>query len=353
MLIVNDNAGTNQIQLMQRQSNIELLRIIAMLMILVLHANMMANGLPSSDEVMSDFLPSFFRFFFEVISIVGVNVFVLISGWFGLRCTKRGVCNIFFQCAFCSGVAIVIYLLLHHSMPIWTMLIKEAYIGSSYWFVVSYLGLMIMAPVLNTFVEHTSKMVLERFLVVFFAFQMVYGWLMLDEAHFINGNSILSFIGIYLLARYLKLYGKPLVDKSSRFFFCGYALCSIVVIIFLLAGILSNNVLISQNIIDKVALAYNSPFVIVSSVCLFLGFVRLDMGSHRRINRLAASAFSIYLIHCNIIILPDYIQLMSSTFEKFDGILCIFVIFAMLLVIGAACILIDQVRVWCWKKIVG
>lgn len=338
---------------MKRQSNIELLRIIAMLMILVLHANMMANGLPTCDEVRSDLLSSFFRFFFEVISIVGVNVFVLISGWFGMKCTKRGLGNILFQSTFCSIVAIGIFFLQHHSLPLWSLLVKEAYIGSSYWFVVSYLGLMIMSPLLNAFVEYSSKEVLGHFLVIFFLFQFVYGWLMLDVAHFINGNSILSFVGIYLLARYLRLYGRPQIDKSSLFFFTGYALCSLIIVFFLLAGVLSNNVLISQNIIDKVAIAYNSPFVIVGSVCLFLSFVHLDIGSHRWINWMAASAFSIYLIHCNIVLLPDYILLMSSAYEKFDGILCILALFVLMLAIGAACILIDQMRVWCWKKIVG
>lgn len=43
----------------QRQSNIELLRIIAMFMILLFHANFFSLGTPSAADLSSDTIPTF------------------------------------------------------------------------------------------------------------------------------------------------------------------------------------------------------------------------------------------------------------------------------------------------------
>lgn len=68
-----------------RESNFELLRIIAMFMVLVLHADFQALGEPTRADIISSPLTSSLKVFFEMASIVAVNVFVLISGWFGIR----------------------------------------------------------------------------------------------------------------------------------------------------------------------------------------------------------------------------------------------------------------------------
>ena len=74
-----------------RNSNIELLRIIAMLMILGLHVNFLAIGQPNAQEIISSPIQSFIRLFAEYACIVGVNVFVLISGWFGIHYKPKGI----------------------------------------------------------------------------------------------------------------------------------------------------------------------------------------------------------------------------------------------------------------------
>ena len=55
----------------ERQSNIELLRVIVMYMILLLHANFLLFGWPQGNNVVS-----LFRFTAQSVTIVAVNVFV-------------------------------------------------------------------------------------------------------------------------------------------------------------------------------------------------------------------------------------------------------------------------------------
>lgn len=83
-----------------RHSGIELLRLLSMVFILALHINFFAFGQPTSSSFESDFLGCSLRFFWESLSIVGVNTFVLISGWFGIRSKMRSVLSPLFQCAF-------------------------------------------------------------------------------------------------------------------------------------------------------------------------------------------------------------------------------------------------------------
>lgn len=73
---------------MTRKSNIELLRIISMILIVLNHSNYLIFGSVIGEEIEQDSFRSFGRMLFEQLCIIGVNVFVLISGYFGIRPTK-------------------------------------------------------------------------------------------------------------------------------------------------------------------------------------------------------------------------------------------------------------------------
>jgi len=68
-----------------RDSNIELLRIISMLLVMIVHADYLALGAPSVEEISTSYSSSFVRAYIEALSCICVNVFILISGWFGVR----------------------------------------------------------------------------------------------------------------------------------------------------------------------------------------------------------------------------------------------------------------------------
>lgn len=59
----------------QRQSNFELLRILAMFMVLALHANELSNGMPTYTELVSFPAYSSFRVMAQVFCSVAINVF--------------------------------------------------------------------------------------------------------------------------------------------------------------------------------------------------------------------------------------------------------------------------------------
>lgn len=72
-----------------RQSNIELLRIISMLLVLMVHADFFSLGIPSHDLMLASPGQFTFRVLVEFLSILCVDIFVVISGWFSIRLSVR------------------------------------------------------------------------------------------------------------------------------------------------------------------------------------------------------------------------------------------------------------------------
>lgn len=103
----------------ERQSNFELLRIISMFMVLILHADFWAIGGPTAEEITGTPASSVTRVVLEAMAICSVNVFVMISGWFGIRSSLKGFCNFVFQCLyFLVGIYAVMLLTGHADFTI-------------------------------------------------------------------------------------------------------------------------------------------------------------------------------------------------------------------------------------------
>ena len=161
-----------------RQSNIELLRIIAMFLVLILHSGFSTVKSPTTPEVHEQFLQPFTRFLFESLSIACVDIFVLISGWFGIRPTKKRLLNFLFQSFyFIIGVYLVMVAL--GLSPISIKGIASCFLflqDYDYWFVRTYLLLFIMSSILNAFIESADKKIFRYVLIGFFLFQTIYAW---------------------------------------------------------------------------------------------------------------------------------------------------------------------------------
>ena len=80
-----------------RQSNVELLRIITMILVMIVHANFRALSAPTVADAVTTPTSVFLRFLTESFSIICVNVFVLISGWFGIHFNWKRFMEFLFQ----------------------------------------------------------------------------------------------------------------------------------------------------------------------------------------------------------------------------------------------------------------
>ena len=333
LTIINNQGGVS------RQSGIELLRMLAMFMVLLLHANYIAFGSPSAEEVHNQSFLSFGRVLAEQLCIVAVNVYVLISGWFGIKLKLKGLVNLLLQVFTYSAVIFITYVILQHPELHLRDFKGLLIVGLNYWFVVSYILLYLISPVLNSFAETATKRQFELVLLCFYGFEFLYSWIGWSGG-FSGGYSTIAFIGLYLLARYLKLYGGRLTSKSCGFYLTVYFLMSLAVALweFIQLRLWGTVWLVSY-------LSYDCPFVVIASVLLFLAFTRLDF-KNVIINYCATSSLSIYLIHVNPYLWDKYKELIREIYGFGGGLLGVASILFALLAFYLVCIVVDKVRIW-------
>ncbi len=324
---------------MIRKSNYELLRIIAMLMIVLLHMNYFSLGQPSQEDILSAPCTSFWRILAEQLCIIGANVFIMISGWFGIKPTIKSICSLLFQVLFWALTIVFVGQSLLFDIPI-KLTAKTFWFGSTYWFIVSYIGLFILSPVLNSFIETASVKQYSAVLISFFTIEFVYGWIV-DSPSFNEGYSIISFIGLYLLARFIRLHATRL--KSVRPATCLLLYLSASIVPAVLSYISIRNGWREFN-----PIFYTSPFVLTASVFFFLIFTKYDYYSST-INWMGASTLAVYLAHQHPIIIPDFRRLMVYLSDSYSTISYTLIALILAIALLLVCVILDQIRISCWK----
>lgn len=326
---------------MERQSNFELLRIIAMFLVLAVHANYFAlDGGPSAQECATRVIPSMTRIVLESACIVCVDVFVLISGWFGIHFKWKSLLSFLFQ-VFFFGLLIYAFCVIFLDFPLNIKGIAACFqITTWNWFVKSYLLLYLMSPILNAFCDQSDKKAFLLVLISFFSFQTIYG--LTGSARFIEqGYSTISFIGLYLLAQYIRKFATFFSEKSIQFHCMGYFLCVTMLSILEFISRLTNHP-------TRQIFSYINPIVILASVFLLLFFSKLRF-TNRLVNQIASSCFAVFLLHTNVNLCePVFCKKIVALYNLNDGIVCLFLICCFLSVCYLLAILIDRFRKVIW-----
>ncbi|MEE1222287.1 MAG: acyltransferase family protein [Bacteroidaceae bacterium] len=318
-------------------------RIVAMFLVLVVHADFFSLNVPETSDFLSSPIPSMARVFFQSLSIGCVDMFVLLSGWFGIHPKIKGFTSFIYQCLFFACGIYVVCLtagLTSFSMSDFFALV----VFRPYWFVTAYIGLYVLSPLLNLFVEKATEKQLRWFVICFYTFELFYSWFANSASFFASGYSTMSFIGLYMLARYLHLYPHKLTRMSKRLdlgVFLGIVILQTVV----LSG---TKVMGLQNVGFRV-FSYESPLVIAASVSLLLFFSKLHFRS-KMVNVIGKSSFAVYLLHLHPCICTSFfIPLVRQIYGNHDGLVCLSLIFLFLLGGFALAVVIDRIRLWTWN----
>ena len=326
-----------------RDSNMELLRIIAMIGILVLHADFFALGFPKMGDCSSSPLFTIFRFFIESIFIISVNLFVLLSGWYGIKPRKRSFLNLCFQIFFFNILFFCIFsFITPHDALCWDGISSIFMIDSRFWFVKSYILLYFLSPVLNSFAPNTTKNRFFFILVGFFLFQSFYGWFFKSVRWFYDGYSTISFIGLYLLAQYLRHF----VTCS-----CNHIILLLLFLFFVIFNTATAFIFAAsdKDYYSNLLFCYNSPFVILASVVVFLLFQNFSLRSNL-INYIAISSFAVFLFHANHFFLDRvYVPIIRYWFTNDLVVVFLLKVFIFIVIVFGASIAIDKIRIYVYS----
>ncbi len=306
-----------------RQSNIELLRILAACGVVWLHYNNATIG-GGFGYAASGSVNEFIMIFFEALSICAVNLFVLISGYFLADNNKRDLLKpielilqllilglVFFGIfIFGNGGGFDTDVFLSFFMPV-------------NWFVFIYGALYIFSPYINLAwkgLDATGKKRLMTLMLIVFS---VYPTL-IEIAKTVSGRTMngLSSVGIngaqsgYTIVIFVFMYliGCSLrdMDKNGESFTSKEITTGKLLVWFILdAAIIIlwtyfDKLVLKKDVFESVAWNYDNPLVIIEAVLLFLIFKNLKIGSSKVINTLSAASFTVYLVHvrflplCNI-----------------------------------------------------
>ena len=292
-----------------RQLNMEVLRVVAMLMIITLH--FLDKG-----DVLKDFTLDMgfnrnLAWIIEALCIGSVNIYVLISGYF-LSTSEfkiKKVILLWAQILFYSWIITVIYAIatkgafnFENGIYDWIPLIMPV-TGSHYWFATVYILLYIFFPFLNKGINAMEKKQLKGIIIAALAVFSIWNTFLPFTQPLTDreGMDICWFACLYLIAAYIRKY--PEDFKLQRWmYFLFFALSS------LLVFVLGKGLLLADSFIGKLGgyaknfYPYNSFFILFASVCLFIFVVKAGEKTcpnwiAKTVLFAAQGTFGVYLLH--------------------------------------------------------
>lgn len=268
-----------------RNSSIELYRIIATFAVLIVHFNgWFVGDWPLPEYDINN--PTLFRSGQLIISallIICVNMFVIISGYFGIRLKLSSILRF---CIYLVLIYVPLYIvkcISNHEFSITAFFERFFVISYAGYFIQCYFMLMILSPVLNSFIEKFGKKSLG-WVIVFWTLEFWFACIMdVEELGYNHGYSVIHFVLIYMIARCIRLYEEKIIKIRPMFWFGGYLFLTFVIIVSHIVGI-------------KWCWDYSNPVVVLSAVCSFLPFLYKTY-YNKVINWIASGTLAVYVIH--------------------------------------------------------
>lgn len=265
----------------KRMVNIEVLRLLAMMMVVSLHYLAKGELLEKLTGPLS--AKGHLAWILESFSIAAVDVYVLISGYFlvetGFRC--RRVISLVLQVMFYTCLLPVV-LIVTGILPVGEITfynILQCIFPTNmlhYWFVSAYVLMFLFTPVLNAAVHGMKKKQLQAAIVILLIMESLSKTVIPVRLELDNlGYDAYWFMVVYLIAAYIRLYGIPFLErregKGGRAVLCYVGAC---LGMYLLTMLIRGAYLLTgqfENFIES-AYGYNHLLTIGAAVALFYVF---------------------------------------------------------------------------------
>lgn len=290
----------------ERESSIELLRIISAMGVILLHYNNPAIG-GAFIFVEEGSINHYYLFLTQNIFICAVNVFIIISGYFLCTTEKRNfikVVELIIQVIFFNGIY-YLFAIVFNSAQVNFSGVINCFIPKNY-YVILYSALYLISPYLNIVMKQLNRIRLRKFVIINFVLFSLYTifvdyasaftGLNLGELSTIglNGSSagytIVNFVLVYIIGAYIR-ENDILVNKKKVSLFLLFLIFTMqmMTIVEFKSGLESN-----------IVWNYNNPIIIIMAACILLLFRQIKIWS-KVINELAKGAFTCFLFHTTIL----------------------------------------------------
>ena len=324
----------------KRESNIELYRIIIMLLIIA-HHYVVNSGLLEIMYNNPTSLKSIFLFIFGAWGKIGINCFLLITGYYMCksRISLKKFLKLLFEVEFYRMVIFFIFLLCGMEC------LEKVNIINAIWpftyvehnFTGCYLLFYLFIPYINKLIENMNKKEHEILILLMFFIYSVLGNISQFKVVF---NYITLYVYIYLIGAYIRLYPIEFFYRKKTILgitFILIILCILSIIYCLYADTLNIYYYVSDS---------NKVLSVLTSICLFVCFKNMDIKYNKIINNVASSIFGVLLIHANSDAMRIFLwNTVLNNVEMFDSNYLYIHAISSVIIVFLICTLIDQIRI--------
>lgn len=340
----------------KRNSNLELLRIISMILIIMHHS--IYHGLANVDQYYS--INKYIADIIFLVGKIGVNIFILISGYFLITShfTLRAALRFLGQVWFYSiGIMLILtmtgvtkftdYDIVHSLLPI---------SFNMNWFATVYFVMVLFSPYMNRLAKCITQKQYQILLVTMFTIWCIPSTIG-AVIPLLSGMSyslidFTWFVFLYFLSGYIRLY----INFSEKSIF-KYRMSLIFwsMLLIFISGV-SNFLwhhLNSSYFFNETRSFWlgNNIFSLMISVEALLYFASKPPKYNRFINYIAKASFGVYLIHDNSYIRPLLWDKIFVVSQHYDSQLFILWVLGGAIVIYTICSIIDILRFEIFERI--
>ena len=258
----------------QRNSNLEILRIIAMIFIISFHLT--RHGFDGVDFVISNY-NNIFLYFFGTLGKLGVDIFILISAYFMVKnkFTFRKLLILGGEVYFYSILFLIIFtLLLVPTVPLSIDLIINSIlpISHGYWFIADYIALMLISPFINLLIYNLSKTNFLKLFSIVLLLWCVYPTFIGDCFHV---SEMIFFVILYFIGGFIRLYvDLDKINMKKLILICFLSLIITSILFGIFDSISPLNQLAFFNKETSIFKRAYSVFILISALSLFMIFLK-------------------------------------------------------------------------------
>lgn len=337
----------------KRNYGIDLLRLLAMYMVIVLHI-LGIGGILESCEKFS--LNYYVAWLLETMAYCAVDVFAMISGYVMVKANFNvfNIIPLWFTVYFYSSIITFLFKFIPSFTALHQVtnleLIKGLIIpicSRQYWYFTAYFGIFFFIPFVNKLLNSLKRnefLILCLIIITVYTIFPVFGLKIYDTFFFGGGCTSIWLLCCYIIGAFFKIYPLNFTKKKC------IMLYFIAIFFAWFSRFISHIILKYFFLLDKelnLFIDYTSIFIIVSGIALLLFFSQLKINKYflKKIITYATSlSFSIYLIHVHPIVFNFVLNNRFSNFAFLNPFFLILKVIFIAFVIFIICMIIDSFR---------
>lgn len=316
-----------------RNSGHEILRLIAMYMIVCIHANMYLGNFCSGDT------QRFFNGVVNGICNIGVSCFILISGYYGVRFSigkfLKMECMMITYSLLETAILCMVFPEQMQGAVLLEQLLKSVFpfITRKYWFYSCYVCLFFLSGYIQRFLDGLKKKEFRNLLVLLVVLFSVLPTACYFELVPDNGKGLVQMLMVYMIGRYIRMHADISLPKKKA------------IPLFFILWIINGT---SHEFPLRIGGIYhhlckdNSITNLIMAVILFYCFKELTFRS-KAINKAASYIFAVFALNNTLVnVVMSYLEKNNMTGDK--GVVGFLLLLAINLTMLLVCLGVGMLR---------